>query len=181
MNDDVQSCEMTEEANSKQVPPKLVDYSILFFSVFSVLQKLGSDDRPEVRNSAVRTLFQTLSIHGQKLSKSMWEDCLWLYVFPMLEHVSHLASTSSRDEWQGKELGTRAGKAVHMLIHHSRNTAQKQWDETIVLVLGGIARLLRSFFSYLQQLRKFSSGKPFLFAYLMLMIGYQIPSSFSLY
>ena len=28
------------------------------------------------------------------------------------------ASTSSRDEWQGKELGTRAGKAVHMLIHH---------------------------------------------------------------
>lgn len=158
MNDDVQSCEMTEEANSKQVPPKLVDYSILFFSVFSVLQKLGSDDRPEVRNSAVRTLFQTLSIHGQKLSKSMWEDCLWLYVFPMLEHVSHLASTSSRDEWQGKELGTRAGKAVHMLIHHSRNTAQKQWDETIVLVLGGIARLLRSFFSYLQQLRKFSSG-----------------------
>ena len=46
----------------------------------------------KVRNSAVRTLFQTLSTHGQKLSKSMWEDCLWLYVFPMLEHVSHLVS-----------------------------------------------------------------------------------------
>jgi hypothetical protein len=45
-----------------------------------------------------------------------------------------------------------------MLIHHSRNTAQKQWDETIVLVLGGIARLLRSFFPFLQQLSKFSSG-----------------------
>ena len=41
----------------------------------------------------------------------------------------------------------------------SRNTAQKQWDETIVLVLGGIARLLRSFFPFLQQLSKFSSGK----------------------
>jgi hypothetical protein len=114
--------------------------------------------RFKVRNSAVRTLFQTLSTHGQKLSKTMWEDCLWIYVFPMLERVSHLASTSSRDEWQGKELGTRAGKAVHMLIHHSRNTAQKQWDETIVLVLGGIARLLRSFFPFLQQLSKFSSG-----------------------
>jgi hypothetical protein len=37
------------EANIKQVPPKqVVDYSKLFFSVFSVLQKLGSDDRPEV-------------------------------------------------------------------------------------------------------------------------------------
>nr|CAB3474415.1 unnamed protein product [Digitaria exilis] len=159
MNEEDQSGATIEEANIKQVPLKqVVDYSKLFFSVFSVLQKLGSDDRPEVRNSAVRTLFQTLSTHGQKLSKSMWEDCLWSYVFPMLEHVSHLASTSSRDEWQGKELGTRAGKAVHMLIHHSRNTAQKQWDETIVLVLGGIARLLRSFFPFLQQLSKFSSG-----------------------
>ncbi|TKW17045.1 hypothetical protein SEVIR_5G340000v4 [Setaria viridis] len=159
MNEEAQLGATIIEANIKQVPPKqVVDYSKLFFSVFSVLQKLGSDDRPEVRNSAVRTLFQTLSTHGQKLSKSMWEDCLWSYVFPMLEHVSHLASTSSRDEWQGKELGTRAGKAVHMLIHHSRNTAQKQWDETIVLVLGGIARLLRSFFPFLQQLSKFSSG-----------------------
>jgi len=159
MNEEAQSGATVKEINIKQVSPKqVVDYSKLFFSVFSVLQKLGSDDRPEVRNSAVRTLFQTLSTHGQKLSKSMWEDCLWLYVFPMLEHVSHLASTSSRDEWQGKELGTRAGKAVHMLIHHSRNTAQKQWDETIVLVLGGIARLLRSFFPFLQQLSKFSSG-----------------------
>lgn len=166
MNEEVQSGAPMEEAKIhssektvKQIPLKqIVDYNKLFFSVFSVLQKLGADDRPEVRNSAIRTLFQTLSTHGQKLSKSMWEDCLWIYVFPMLEHVSHLASTSSRDEWQGKELGTRAGKAVHMLIHHSRNTAQKQWDETIVLVLGGIARLLRSFFPLLQQLSKFSSG-----------------------
>ncbi|KAL5219869.1 hypothetical protein ABZP36_024582 [Zizania latifolia] len=149
----------SSEKDITQSPLKcVVGYNKLFFSVFSILQKLGADDRPEVRNSAVQTLFQTLSTHGQKLSKTMWEDCLWIYVFPMLERVSHLASTSSRDEWQGKELGTRAGKAVHMLIHHSRNTAQKQWDETIVLVLGGIARLLRSFFPFLQQLSKFSSG-----------------------
>ncbi|VAH64537.1 unnamed protein product [Triticum turgidum subsp. durum] len=157
----------TSEEGVKRNPlQQLVDYNKLFFSVFSVLQKLGADDRPEVRNSAVRTLFQTLCTHGQKLSLSMWEDCLWIYVFPMLEHVSHLASTSSKDEWHGKELGTRAGKAVHMLIHHSRNTAQKQWDETIVLLLGGIARLLRSFFPLLQQLSKFSSGWAILLAFL---------------
>ncbi|MCI01816.1 protein MON2-like, partial [Trifolium medium] len=71
-----------------------------------------------VRNSAVRTLFQTLGTHGQKLSKSMWEDCLWNYVFPTLDRASFMVATSSKDEWQGKELGTRGGKAVHMLIHH---------------------------------------------------------------
>ncbi|KAI8555868.1 hypothetical protein RHMOL_Rhmol05G0207500 [Rhododendron molle] len=136
----------------------VVDRDKLLFSVFSLLQKLGADGRPEVRNSAVRTLFQTLGSHGHKLSKSMWEDCLWNYVFPTLERASHMAATSSKDEWQGKELGTRGGKAVHMLIHHSRNTAQKQWDETLVLVMGGIARLLRSFFPFLRSLRNFWSG-----------------------
>lgn len=40
----------------------------------------------------------------------------------------------------------------------SRNTAQKQWDETLVLVLGGIARLLRSFFPFLSSLNNFWSG-----------------------
>ncbi|XP_028222735.1 protein MON2 homolog isoform X3 [Glycine soja] len=135
-----------------------VDFEKLLFSVFSLLQNLGADERPEVRNSAVRTLFQTLGTHGQKLSKSMWEDCLWNYVFPTLDRASHMAATSSKDEWQGKELGTRGGKAVHMLIHHSRNTAQKQWDETLVLVLGGIARILRLFFPFFTSLSNFWSG-----------------------
>lgn len=135
-----------------------IDWNRLLFSIFSILEKLGADERPEVRNSAIRTLFQTLGSHGQKISRSMWEDCLRNYVFPILDCVSHLAATSSRDEWQGKELGTRGGKAVHMLIHHSRNTAQKQWDETLVLVLGGITRLLRSFFPFLQSLVNFSAG-----------------------
>ncbi|XP_028554157.1 protein MON2 homolog isoform X3 [Dendrobium catenatum] len=137
---------------------KGLDRNKLLFSVFSILLKLGSDERPEVRNSAIRTLFQTLGSHGQKISESTWEYCLWTYVFPLLECVSHLAATSSSDEWQGKELGVRRGKTVHMLIHHSRNTAQKQWDETLVLVLGGITRLLRSFFPFLQSLNNFSAG-----------------------
>ncbi|KAJ0982542.1 hypothetical protein J5N97_010797 [Dioscorea zingiberensis] len=140
------------------LPSTYFESNKLLFSVFSILQKLGADERPEVRNSAIRTLFQTLGSHGQKLSKNMWEDCLWGYVFPILDRVIHLAATSSRDEWQGKELGTRGGKAVHMLIHHSRNTAQKQWDETLVLVLSGITRLLRSFFPFLQTLNRFIEG-----------------------
>ncbi|OAY78947.1 Protein MON [Ananas comosus] len=107
------------DGNASQVPMKsAVDHKKLLFSVFSILQRLGADERPEVRNSAIRTLFQILGSHGQKISRIMWEDCLWQYVFPILERVSHLAATSSRDEWQGKELGTRGGKAVHMLIHH---------------------------------------------------------------
>ncbi|KAL5770732.1 hypothetical protein ACOSP7_014886 [Xanthoceras sorbifolium] len=147
-----------DKVNDQTPSISIVDCDKLLFSVFSLLQKLGADERPEVRNSAIRTLFQTLGSHGQKLSKRMWEDCLWNYIFPTLDRASHMVATSSKDESQGKELGTRGGKAVHMLIHHSRNTAQKQWDETLVLVLGGIARLLRSFFPFLRNLNNFWSG-----------------------
>ncbi|XP_057539687.1 uncharacterized protein LOC130817800 isoform X2 [Amaranthus tricolor] len=146
------------KANDQASIFNVVERDNLLISIFSLLQTLGADERPEVRNSAIRTLFQTLGTHGQKLSQSMWEDCLWNYVFPSLDRASHMAATSSRDEWHGKELGTQGGKAVHMLIHHSRNTAQKQWDETLVVVLGGIARLLRSFFPYLRTLSNFWCG-----------------------
>lgn len=164
---DVQSSTKAEyEESNEQTPSEFVDTITignpgrdrLLFLVFSILKMLGTDERPEVRNSAIRTLFQTLGSHGHKLSSSMWQDCLWNYVFPILDSVTHLAATSSRDEWQGKELGVRGGKTVHMLIHHSRNTAQKQWDETLVLVLGGITRILRSFFPFLQNLSNFWAG-----------------------
>ncbi|KAH1083507.1 hypothetical protein J1N35_023268 [Gossypium stocksii] len=157
-NGEEQKDNISVDMNSHSPSANMADRDKLIVSVFSLLQKLGADERPEVRNSAIRTLFQILGGHGQKLSESMWEDCLWNYVFPTLDRVSHMAATSSKDEWQGKELGIRGGKAVHMLIHHSRNTAQKQWDETLVLVFSGIARLLRSFFPFLRSLNNFWSG-----------------------
>ncbi|XP_057816566.2 uncharacterized protein LOC131029908 isoform X2 [Cryptomeria japonica] len=135
-----------------------MNFDQLLLSVFGVLKSLGTDERPEVRISAIRTLFQSLSSHGHKLSTDMWEHCLWRLVFPLLTDVRHLAATSSKDEWQGKELGMRGGKPVHMLIHHSRNTQQKQWDETLVLVLGGMSRLLRPFFPFLRTLDNFTTG-----------------------
>ena len=41
-------------------------------------------------------------------------------------------------------LGRVKGESVAMLVHHSRNSAQKQWDATLVLALGGMGRLLRA-------------------------------------
>lgn len=45
-----------------------------------------------------------------------------------------------------------------MLVHHSRNSEQKQWDETLVLVIQGIGRLLRTFLPVLAQLPRISEG-----------------------
>jgi len=49
-----------------------------------------------------------------------------------------------------KPLGKEGGVPVLMLLHHSRDTASKQWDETWVLLLGASARLFRAFLPTLQ-------------------------------
>lgn len=41
-------------------------------------------------------------------------------------------------------LGQSRGKEVRVAVHHSRNTEQKQWDESVVIALGGMGRLLRA-------------------------------------
>jgi hypothetical protein len=61
-------------------------------AVYGVIQSLGTDERPEVRHSAIRTLFQSLSSHGHKLTLPMWKRCLWNLVFPLVDTVRHLVS-----------------------------------------------------------------------------------------
>ncbi len=50
-----------------------------------------------------------------------------------------------------------------MLVHHSRNSVQKQWEETLVLALGGMARILRAHLPILVPMPGFSqvSSCPF--------------------
>lgn len=54
-----------------------------------------------------------------------------------------------------QELGKDKGKSVMLMVHHSRNSAQKQWDETLVLCLNGMGRLLRSHLGVLSGLAGF--------------------------
>ena len=43
-----------------------------------------------------------------------------------------------------------------MLVHHSRNSVQKQWEETLVLALSGMARILRAHLPVLVDMPGFS-------------------------
>lgn len=53
-------------------------------------------------------------------------------------------------------LGKVRGERVAMLVHHSRNSVQKQWEETLVLALGGMARILRAHLAILVPMSGFS-------------------------
>jgi hypothetical protein len=68
-------------------------------------------------------------------------------VFPLVTAIAQaltMASSSGTSEVEAPELGrSRNGAAVLMVVHHSRNTAEKQWNETVVLALGCMTRVMR--------------------------------------
>jgi hypothetical protein len=57
-------------------------------------------------------------------------------------------------------LGSSRGQQVRMVVHHSRNTEQKQWDETTVLALAGMGRIMRAHLPAVMALPGSDAGAP---------------------
>ena len=55
-------------------------------------------------------------------------------------------------------LAAAGGRSVLMLVHHSRNSEQKQWEETLVLALVGATKVLRSHLAVLSSLDVWSQA-----------------------
>ncbi|CAI7842737.1 unnamed protein product, partial [Closterium sp. NIES-54] len=64
--------------------------SALLLAVLCVMEARAKDGRPEVRNAAMRTLFQTVVSHGAKLPPASWRHCLWDLIFPLIDSVRSL-------------------------------------------------------------------------------------------
>ncbi|XP_055710710.1 protein MON2 homolog [Phlebotomus papatasi] len=118
----------------------------LWMCLYARLGDLCVDNRPAVRKSGGQTLFSTISAHGNLLNPPTWQAVLWQVLFPLLDKVRSLSSAASN-----KKVDTSG----NILIHHSRNTAQKQWAETQVLTLSGVSRVFNTKRQLLQQLGDF--------------------------
>jgi hypothetical protein len=106
--------------------------------LYSRLGQLCVDQRPAVRKSACQTLFCTISSHGSILNVDLhWKDLVWNVLFPLLELVQLNTSTASRER-------DKHANHPNFLMHHSRDTAEKQWAETSVLTLAGVTRVFSS-------------------------------------
>ena len=131
----------------------------LMLSLFTQLHSLSTDSRAEVRNSAVKTFSSTLVAHGARMRADACIQCLQSFQLPLL--ASLLEANAEREKENvsatSHELGRDkdSGRSVMMMVHHSRDTAQKQWDETRVFALQGAARVLRVYVEAWGQLQEF--------------------------
>ncbi|XP_063218937.1 protein MON2 homolog [Bacillus rossius redtenbacheri] len=115
--------------------PNMPPFDKLWMCLYARLGDLCVDTRPAVRKSAGQTLFSTISAHGSLLHQPTWQAVLWQVLFPLLDKVRMLSSSASSE---------KVDTGGNILIHHSRNTAQKQWAETQVLTLSGVARVFNT-------------------------------------
>ena len=88
-----------------------------------------------------------------------WLPCAWRVDLPAVSLTSshsepHLAQAESM------LLGQSRGKEVRVMVHHSRNSEQKQWVESVVIALGGMARLLRAHLPAIVGMDRVAGGEP---------------------
>ncbi|XP_031571220.1 protein MON2 homolog isoform X2 [Actinia tenebrosa] len=120
----------------RPVPPS----DRLWMCLYSKLGDLCVDPRPAVRKSAGQTLFSTISVHGSLLENITWYTVLWQVLFPLLDQVKRMSTTAATVP-PPSDINQAKNK---ILIHHSRDTAEKQWAETRVLTLNGVARVFNT-------------------------------------
>ncbi|KAL0268714.1 UNVERIFIED_CONTAM: hypothetical protein PYX00_010542 [Menopon gallinae] len=126
--------------------PDMPPFDKLWMCLYTKLGELCVDKRPAVRKSAGQTLFSTISAHGDLLCERTWQTVLWQVLFPLLDKVRAASNCASSE---------KVDTGGNILIHHSRNTAQKQWAETQVLTLLGVAKVFDSKRKLLQRLGDF--------------------------
>jgi hypothetical protein len=103
---------------------------------------LSGNSRTEVRNCAVNTLFSCVVGRGQSFSTEQWERCICKTVFGVYDHVLSRGGLS-------EETASSKDQKYKTSVHHSRNSVDKQWATTEVLVLQGLNRVLRNHFTQL--------------------------------
>jgi len=126
----------------KPIPSSQERADELRLLIFDLLKWLSLDPRMEVRNSALRTLCSNIVSSSSKLSDNSWRSCACDIMIPLMKLVDEYSSKAASEPVLGEKLGR--GTEDRMVVHHSRDTAEKQWRETRVTILQGCAKFIRS-------------------------------------
>ncbi|KAI9487745.1 MAG: hypothetical protein EXX96DRAFT_615499 [Benjaminiella poitrasii] len=143
-------------------------YSTLWMLLLLQLSYTCVDWRPEVRNGANQTLFRTITMNGNILGQCLWNACIWEVLFPLLDSIKMSSIRASKISLSKVSSPVANGDrdSSGFMLHHSRDTAEKQWDETKVLILSGISSIFHDFLNDLCKLVHFQRAFNLLLAHL---------------
>jgi len=121
--------------------------------VFDEFSNVALDDRAEVRNCAINTLFQAAVTYGAQFELGEWKQFIDDTVLPLAHKLYEGQQTGSASASPIKPPNEaskqRGGPGASYMLHHSRDSAEKQWNESRVLMLTGVSRVLQTNWHYL--------------------------------
>jgi hypothetical protein len=106
------------------------------------LLSLSQDQRPEIRNCATNTLFTSMVANTALFSSDHWKRAFYQVIFKLFSLARAKSCDAMRSNMEA--MAPELKRGVKMTVHHSRDTAHKQWSETRVLALRGLARIIRA-------------------------------------
>ena len=174
--------------NTSSTQPTYVDS--LWLALFQELAARVDNQRSEIRDCALATLYGILTTYGASLNVSAWQTLLERHLLPSLPWVlkqvhlatrepddkdahqamtattnlnpsqpsnpSLISSTTLNNSHSSAHLSSSANSSANIVIHHSRNTLAKQWQETQVSLLANLSRVFKAFLR--TTLAKFSTN-----------------------
>ena len=119
------------------------------FSNISVLEimmqrllVLSTDGRPEIRNCGMNTLFSAVTANASLLTSTQWKQVFDEVIFPLFVRTEERQSKAIKYKEEAKTVELKKG--VKMALHHSRDSAHKQWAETRSTALRGLSRVIKT-------------------------------------
>lgn len=166
-----------QQTTDSKSAPTYVDS--LWLALFQELAARIDNQRSEIRDCALATLYGILTTYGTSLNISGWQTLLERHLLPSLPWVlkqvqlatrepddkdahqamtattnlnpsqptnpSLVSSSTLNNSHSSPHLSSSATSSANIVIHHTRNTLGKQWQETQVSLLANLSRVFKAF------------------------------------
>ena len=93
----------------------------------------------------MNTLFSCIVVRGESFSAVQWQTCICSMVFGVFDLVTSKINQDQEGD-EDETVGPDSNSRYRVSVHHSRDSAGKQWVATQALVLRGLCRVLRNSF-----------------------------------
>lgn len=121
--------------------------------VVSKLLELALDRRSEVRNVSVNTLVSLVVGLGNEFTAQQWQHLCYNLLQTMKSNVKEIKGIENSNKNNiHKGNAIQKHQECPMFIHFLRNSKEKHWETTLVLLLQGLERILRQYFDNLLSL-----------------------------
>ena len=129
--------------------------------IFHELERCARDKRFDVRNNSIQSLFKMIITHSTTIHTSVIQEAIECVVFRMLKYVltttlenqkeKRVPDATGKSSENSKNAATndnanRDKNGARIVLHHTRDTREKQWDSSLILCIEGVTRLYTSMF-----------------------------------